>query len=199
MRLDLRQIFVTAVLFSVIDPAAWGQTPGNSQLGVMNRLRDAARLRAESLASLKLTFADGTLSTTMDKYTPKVLFVRAKLDGEPVKLARGSKPKKVEGLSPGDLVVEVERPLNTTRQRTECAGYLFEGVQEVLIYPGGAEGVACKFVTVKASSEKLSEWERSLTFEQFEIVGRCLNDHEEDSPEYRECLEKSGVPLPPTE
>lgn len=199
MRLDSRQILVTAVLFLLIGPAARGQASGNTQLGIMNRLRDAARLRDESLASLKIRFKGDTLTTSMDKYTPKLLFVHAKLDGKPVKLARGSKPKEVKGLTQGDLLVEVDRPLNTTRQQTECTGYLFEGEQEVLIYPSGTSSIACKFVTVKASSETLSEWEQSLSFEQFEIVGRCLNDHEEDSPEYRDCLEKGGVPLPSTE
>lgn len=159
-------------------------------------------MRTESFASLKLTFKDGTLSSSLEKYMPNVIFVRAELDGEPVKLARGPKPKSVEGLAPGDLVVEVERPLNTTRQRTECTGFLFEGEQEVLIHPGGTEGVVCTFMAsstakvIEHPAEDLSDWEIGLTAEQFAIVGGCLNDHQQGSAGYWKCVEEGGVPLP---
>lgn len=208
---------VAICLLLGIVPASWGQSgrpgppsvtnTGTTQLGILGRLRDAARTRDQSFAILTVTYRDGTLSTTLEKKNPSALFVRAKLDGKPIKLARGSKPAHLENVaSGGELLVDIERPVFSTRQRGECVGYLSEGTQEVLIYPGGEDGVACTFypvaeaggsVEVKAGSEEMiSEWEKGLSFEQFELVGECLNEHERGSVEFWTCVEEAGVPTP---
>lgn len=215
-RHPLRQLAVTVCLLLWIAPVAWSQSSrpgggtsstGTTHLGLLSRLKDAARLREESIASLKITYREGTLSTSMEKYVPNALFVRAKLDDKPIKLARGAKTKHVEGVLPGTLVIDIEQPVHSTRKRGECIGYLAEGVQEVLIYPGGEEGVTCQFYDVEVdgakavevkegAEEMISEWEGNLTFEQFELVGTCLNDHERGSVEFWTCVEEAGVPTP---
>ncbi len=175
----------------------------------MNRVRDAEERRAKQFAALQMSFEKGTLSTKLEKFLPNILFVRAELDGKPIKVARGSKPKILEGLAPGTLVVTVERPLYGTRHSATCEGYLGAGEQEVLIFPEGDSGIGCRFrftetVAIAAAPaasdevlrEAIPEWELRLPFEQFAAVGDCLDDHERGTEGFHSCIDAAGVTDP---
>lgn len=189
-----------ACLLALSAGAAHAQPPAASTIDRISRERDALNRRTDVMARLRLTYrSSGELTSTFEKMNPQSLYLRAEVDGAPLKkIAKGKKPKVAEGVQQGVLWVEATWTRPGTRFRAECQTDLQVGFQEVLILPyGGTDNFKCEIVTRLVPEQVFEEWSRGLGAEEAIALADCSGRHVSGSAGFWACVDGAGLSFPP--
>ena len=190
---------VLLLLLPASSALAQSGPPQPSSIGRINREVDALERRTAALATLLLSYTSGgELTSSLRKANPQGLFVRAKINGTPIKgLAKGKKRKVAVGIEPGVILMEVSWSRPGTRLKTECQADLQVGFQEVLILPyGGNENFSCEILPRVPAEEILEEWKKGLDADEADVLAGCLESHETLSTGFWSCIDSAGLSFP---
>ena len=181
-----------------VDP---GIGPGPiSDIDRLSRQRDALLRRTDTMARLLLSYrGSGELTSSLEKTNPQGLFVRAAVNGTPIKkLAKSGKPKVVTGIEPGLLEVEATWSRPGTRFKTKCEASLQVGFHQAVILPyGGTDNFSCQVSPRLLSEEVLEAWKSDLKGDEVSLLANCSGSEAMGSPEFWDCVDRAGLPFPP--
>ena len=173
--------------------------PPISDIDRLNRQYETLKGRTDTMATLLLSYkSTGELTSSLEKSNPQGLFVRAAVNGTPIKkLAKSGKPTIAEGIEPGPMEVEATWSRPGTRLKTKCEGLLQVGFQQAVIVPyGGTDNFSCEIMPRLLPDETFKGWKSTLQADEARLLADCSSSEAMGSPGFWDCVDRAGLPLP---